>query len=148
MDILQRAGRPLQNCNDWQDKFLMKKRTQKSAPLEDANSHHGRLTIFFSRYDRSGFRSRIYQALCVVLGSRRRSVWGKILEEMNKRGFSLSPGTLYPALHALLHEGDVTVRRRMAGGKIRKCYRLTAKGRRELAEIKARLRTLVRVVFR
>jgi hypothetical protein len=59
MDILQRAGRPLQNCNDWQDKFLMKKRTQKSAPLEDTNSHHGRLTIFFSRYDRSGFRSRI-----------------------------------------------------------------------------------------
>jgi PadR family transcriptional regulator PadR len=73
---------------------------------------------------------------------------GKILEEMNKRGFSLSPGTLYPALHALLHEGDVTVGRRMAGGKIRKCYRLTAKGRRELEEIKERLRTLVRVVFR
>jgi PadR family transcriptional regulator len=61
---------------------------------------------------------------------------GKILEEMNKRGFSLSPGTLYPAFHALLHEGDVTVRQRMAGGKIRKCYRLTAKGRRELEEIK------------
>jgi PadR family transcriptional regulator len=55
---------------------------------------------------------------------------------MNKPGFSLSPGTLYPAFHALLHEGDVTVRRRMAGGKIRKCYRLTAKGRRELEEIK------------
>lgn len=72
----------------------------------------------------------------------------KILEEMNKRGFSLSPGTLYPALHALLREGDVTVRRRTVGGKIRKCYRLTAKGRRELAEIKERLRTLVRVVFR
>ena len=72
----------------------------------------------------------------------------KILEEMNERGFSLSPGTLYPALHPLLHEGDVTVRRRMAGGKIRKCYRLTAKGRRELEEIKQRLRTLVRVVFR
>jgi len=72
----------------------------------------------------------------------------KILEEMNKRGFSLSPGTLYPALHALLREGDLTVRPRMAGGKIRKCYRLTRKGRRELAEIKRRLRTLVRVVFR
>jgi PadR family transcriptional regulator PadR len=34
----------------------------------------------------------------------------KILEEINKHGFSLSPGTLYPALHALLHEGDLTVR--------------------------------------
>ena len=72
----------------------------------------------------------------------------KILEEMNKRGFSLSPGTLYPALHALLSEGDVTVRRRMVGGRIRKCYRLTRKGRRELDELKERLRALVRVVFR
>jgi PadR family transcriptional regulator len=33
----------------------------------------------------------------------------KILEGMNQHGFSLSPGTLYPALHALLREGDVTV---------------------------------------
>jgi len=59
MDILQRAGRPLQNCNDWQDKFLMKKRTQKSAPLEDANSHHGRLTIFFSRFIEIRYRISI-----------------------------------------------------------------------------------------
>jgi PadR family transcriptional regulator, regulatory protein PadR len=72
----------------------------------------------------------------------------KILEEMNKHGFSLSPGTLYPALHALLREGDVTVRQRLVGGKIRKCYRLTPKGRRELDEVKQRLRTLVRIVFR
>jgi DNA-binding PadR family transcriptional regulator len=72
----------------------------------------------------------------------------KILEEMNKRGFSLSPGTLYPALHALLREGDVTVHPNIVEGKMRKCYRLTAKGRRELEEIKQRLRTLVHVVFR
>ena len=72
----------------------------------------------------------------------------KILEEMNKHRFSLSPGTLDPALPALLHEGDVTLRRRVAVGKIRKCYRLTAKGRRELEVIKESLRTLVRVVFR
>jgi len=70
------------------------------------------------------------------------------LEEMNKHGFSLSPGTLYPALHSLLREGDVAVRQRMVGGKIRKCYWLTAKGRQELKEVKERLRTLVRVVFR
>jgi DNA-binding PadR family transcriptional regulator len=36
----------------------------------------------------------------------------KILEEMNQHGFSLSPGTLYPALHALLREGDVTMHQR------------------------------------
>jgi len=53
----------------------------------------------------------------------------KILEEMNQRGFSLSPGTLYPALHALLRDGDLAVHQRMVEGKIRKCYLLTAKGR-------------------
>lgn len=41
----------------------------------------------------------------------------KILEEMNQHGFSLSPGTLYPALHALLREQDVTVHQRMVEGK-------------------------------
>jgi len=36
---------------------------------------------------------------------------------------------LYPALHALLRDGDLAVHQRMVEGKIRKCYLLTAKGR-------------------
>ena len=75
-------------------------------------------------------------------------VYGLKIGRMNKHAFSLSPGTLYPALHSLLRGGDVAVRQRMVGGKIRKYYRLTAKGRQELKEVKGRLRTLVRVVFR
>jgi PadR family transcriptional regulator, regulatory protein PadR len=58
------------------------------------------------------------------------------------------PRYVYPALHSLLRGGDVAVRQRMVGGKISKYYRLTAKGRQELKEVKGRLRTLVRVVFR
>src|SRR2546426_9405519 len=49
----------------------------------------------------------------------------EIMEEMRRLGFNLSPGTLYPALHALLQERDVTVSRRTVKGKIRKCYRAT-----------------------
>ena len=71
----------------------------------------------------------------------------QILEEMKALGFNLSPGTLYPALHALLQERDVTVHERVVEGKRRKCYRLTAKGRKELNEVRERLAVLMRKVF-
>lgn len=70
-----------------------------------------------------------------------------ILKEMREVGFDLSPGTLYPTLEKLRREGDITWRRRIVGGRIRKTYRLTPKGRRELKEIKERLRSIVRRVF-
>ncbi len=71
----------------------------------------------------------------------------QIAEEMKQLDFELSPGTLYPALHALLGERDVTVRGRIVDGKRRKCYRVTAKGRRELAELRDRLAVLMQKVF-
>lgn len=78
----------------------------------------------------------------------RGEVYGmEIMQEMRDLGFNLSPGTLYPALHALLQERDVTVARRKVDGKIRKCYRATAKGRKELDEIHERLTTLMRKIF-
>ena len=70
-----------------------------------------------------------------------------ILEEMNSLGFSLSPGTLYPTLAALLREGDVRVRKRTVNGRVRKYYRITPRGRKELAEVLERLRVLVDRVF-
>ena len=78
----------------------------------------------------------------------RAEVFGlEILREMNELGFTLSPGTVYPALHKLRSEGDVSVRRAIVNGKVRQCYRLTPKGRRELREVKSRLRVLVERVF-
>lgn len=71
----------------------------------------------------------------------------EIMQEMRALGFNLSPGTLYPALHALLQERDVTVTHRKVDGKIRKCYRATAEGRKELEEIHERLTTLMRKIF-
>lgn len=76
------------------------------------------------------------------------AVYGlEIMQEMRELGFTLSPGTLYPTLHALLEEGDVTVSNRKVKGKIRKCYRATAKGRKELAEVRERLAILMRKIF-
>ena len=40
----------------------------------------------------------------------------EIIEEMRDLGFKLSPGTLYPTLHALLEERDVTVQNRTVSG--------------------------------
>src|SRR5437773_12078076 len=58
----------------------------------------------------------------------------EIMEEMRSLGFNLSPGTLNPALHALLQERDLTVHRRTAKGKVRKCYRATVQRRKGLKE--------------
>jgi DNA-binding PadR family transcriptional regulator len=72
----------------------------------------------------------------------------EIMKEMRKLGFSLSPGTLYPTLRALLEEKDVKVTNRVVNGKVRKCYRATAKGRKEIEEVIERLSFLMRKVFR
>ena len=72
----------------------------------------------------------------------------EILDEMRELGFTLSPGTLYPTLHALLNERDVTVIKRKVRGKIRKCYRATPKGRKEVKEVIERLSFLIHKVFR
>jgi DNA-binding PadR family transcriptional regulator len=71
----------------------------------------------------------------------------QILEEMHALGFHLSAGTIYPTLHKLLREQDVTATSRVVNGRVRKYYRLTRKGQRELKEVQDRLRVVVRKVF-
>lgn len=70
-----------------------------------------------------------------------------ILKEMQEVGFDLSPGTIYPTLEKLRREGDITWREQIVGGRIRKTYQLTPKGRRELKAVKERLRAIVSRVF-
>ncbi len=72
----------------------------------------------------------------------------EIMQEMRELGFNLSPGTLYPTLHAQLEEKDVKVTNRIVNGKVRKVYRATAKGRKEVEEIIDRLSFLMKKVFR
>jgi PadR family transcriptional regulator PadR len=57
-------------------------------------------------------------------GSRKDAYGMAILKEMREVGFELSPGTLYPALAKLKREGDITWRREVIAGKVRKTYRL------------------------
>lgn len=70
-----------------------------------------------------------------------------ILEELRRHGYDLSPGTLYPTLHNLEVEGYLLKEERIVGGKVRKYYRITAKGLKILNEVKPKIRELVAEVL-
>jgi DNA-binding PadR family transcriptional regulator len=66
-----------------------------------------------------------------------------IIEELGRHGYQLSPGTLYPILHALEADGLLKSSQQLVDGKIRKYYEITAKGRKTLAEVKKKIKELV-----
>jgi DNA-binding PadR family transcriptional regulator len=66
-----------------------------------------------------------------------------IIEELGQHGYQLSPGTLYPILHALEADGLLRSSEQLVDGKIRKYYEITSKGRKTLAEVKKKIKELV-----
>ena len=56
-----------------------------------------------------------------------------ISTKLERHGYRLSWGTLYPLLHNLTAEGLLAREDRVVGGKIRKYYRITGPGRQALA---------------
>lgn len=66
----------------------------------------------------------------------------ELIEELGRHGYTLSPGTLYPVLHELEQSGLLRSREEVVGGKVRKYYRATAKGRRMLEEARRKIREL------
>jgi DNA-binding PadR family transcriptional regulator len=70
-----------------------------------------------------------------------------IIEELGRHGYQLSPGTLYPILHALEADGFLRSREQLVDGKIRKYYEITAKGRKTLVEAKKKIKELVEEVM-
>jgi len=67
-----------------------------------------------------------------------------LIEELGRHGYRLSPGTLYPILHALEQEHLLACETRVVAGKSRKYYRLTAIGRTALREGKSKARELMK----
>jgi DNA-binding PadR family transcriptional regulator len=63
-----------------------------------------------------------------------------MIDELARHGYSVSPGTLYPMLHALERRGYLTSRNERSGRTSRRIYRATALGRQanKLAKIKVR----------
>jgi PadR family transcriptional regulator PadR len=70
-----------------------------------------------------------------------------IIEELGRHGYKLSPGTLYPILHALEHKGYLRSDQKREGRRVRKLYRTTPTGRKALAGAKIKIRELVGELF-
>ncbi len=70
-----------------------------------------------------------------------------IIEELQRHGYRLSPGTLYPMLHALEHKGYLRSDVRRVETHARRVYRGTAKGRRALRGAKEKVRELFGELF-
>jgi DNA-binding PadR family transcriptional regulator len=69
-----------------------------------------------------------------------------ITAELERHGYRLSPGTLYPLLHNLEAAGFLLREDQIVGGKIRKYYRITPLGQRALEEARAKVVDLVNEV--
>jgi PadR family transcriptional regulator, regulatory protein PadR len=66
----------------------------------------------------------------------------EMIEELQRHGYKLSPGTLYPILHHLEEAGYLSCEATVVSGKRRKNYRITRKGRKLLGEAQCKLREL------
>lgn len=71
----------------------------------------------------------------------------EIIKELARHGYHVSPGTVYPALHALEKEGLLSSTPQVVGGKVRRYYRCTPAGLKALREIKPKLQELVQEVL-
>jgi PadR family transcriptional regulator, regulatory protein PadR len=65
-----------------------------------------------------------------------------MIEELARHGYKVSPGTLYPMLHALERKGYLKSKTRGSGRRARRIYRATTKGRNALEFAKDRVREL------
>lgn len=64
------------------------------------------------------------------------------LQEINRHGYHISPGTLYPIFHKLEREGYLQAEKRVVAGKVRKYYRTTQQGEQTLREVYVKAREL------
>jgi PadR family transcriptional regulator PadR len=71
-----------------------------------------------------------------------------LIEELERHGYKLSPGTLYPILHSLGKQQFLAATSKNIKGKIRKYYTITNKGREALAEAKLKINELIREVLK
>jgi PadR family transcriptional regulator PadR len=75
-------------------------------------------------------------------------VYGQwMIEELARHGYKLSPGTLYPMLHAMERRGYLTSTSHRIGKTFRRVYRATPLGQEALLIARDRARELFREVI-
>ncbi len=70
-----------------------------------------------------------------------------MIEELERHGYKISPGTLYPVLHGLEEKGYLTSTEERCGSPARRVYRATSAGRRALVAAKQKVRELFGELF-
>jgi PadR family transcriptional regulator PadR len=65
-----------------------------------------------------------------------------MMEELARRGYRISPGSLYPLLHGLEKKGYVQSNEQRNGQSLRRVYQATPLGRAALADAKRKIREL------
>lgn len=75
--------------------------------------------------------------------SNREKIYGKeFLEELERHGYKLSYGTLYPIFHKLEKDELIKSEKINVSGKIRKYYSITPLGKKILIESKLKIKEL------
>ncbi|EKD88149.1 MAG: hypothetical protein ACD_35C00036G0003 [uncultured bacterium] len=69
-----------------------------------------------------------------------------MIRELERHGYQLSPGTLYPILHKLESEGYLTSEKRVFSGKVRKYYRTSDSGNEALKMATIQVVELIREI--
>jgi DNA-binding PadR family transcriptional regulator len=66
----------------------------------------------------------------------------ELIKELERHGYHISPGTMYPILSKLEQSGLLSSEKVVIEGKIRKYYRITASGKEILTEAKEKIQEL------
>jgi PadR family transcriptional regulator len=67
-----------------------------------------------------------------------------MIKDLERHGYRISPGTLYPLLHRLTNRGYLKVREVRLGRTWRRLYQATPKGHKALAAVHHHVRELIR----
>ncbi len=66
----------------------------------------------------------------------------EMIEELAHHGYEMSPGTLYPILHAMEAAGYLASEQENVAGKMRRYYAITPEGSAVLEKLKQKVREL------
>jgi PadR family transcriptional regulator PadR len=66
-----------------------------------------------------------------------------MIEELQRHGYKMSAGTLYPMLHGLESRGLLRSKKLRLGRRARRVYRATASGRKALAKAREKVKLLL-----
>lgn len=71
----------------------------------------------------------------------------RMIEELGRHGYKLSPGTIYPLLHGLEERGLLISTEKREGRRYRRLYRATPAGRKALIAAKEKVGQLFGEMF-